>query len=74
MAAFTVTKSPGFCMVGDRLFLEEGRRKREEGRRKREEGRRKKEEGRRKREEGRRKKEEGIKNVVTLKTVPTTYN
>ncbi|WP_172186934.1 hypothetical protein [Microcoleus asticus] len=50
MAAFTVTKSPGFCMAGDRLFLEEGRRKREEGRRKREEGRRKREEGRGKKE------------------------
>ncbi|MEG3988019.1 hypothetical protein QUA13_12875 [Microcoleus sp. S28C3] len=41
MAAFTVTKSPGFCMAGDRLFLEEGRRKKEEGRRKKEEGRKK---------------------------------
>ncbi|MEG4203516.1 hypothetical protein QUA20_06250 [Microcoleus sp. Pol7_A1] len=57
MAAFTVTKSPGFCMAGDRLFLDEGRRKREEGRREREEGRGKKEEGRGKKEEGRRKKE-----------------
>ena len=38
MAAFTVTKAPGFCIAGDRLFIEEGRRKKEEGRRKKEEG------------------------------------
>jgi hypothetical protein len=36
MAAFTVTKSPGFCMAGERLCIAEGRRKKEEGRREKE--------------------------------------
>ena len=29
MAAFTVTKAPGFCMAGERLCIAEGRRKKE---------------------------------------------
>jgi len=37
MAAFTVTKAPGFCMAGERLCIAEGRSPMEVGRRKKEE-------------------------------------